>query len=139
MKKSVAFLFVTQLCTLNGMQDEANVRVPLPAASIVQRTIGRFIFKDFFTKTLVLDQLAEKNKSKQEIVEVLTSCANLYFKKTDQPAGRDFFSAQINKIAQALVEAQHNQATPIRPQHSCKLHANITTHEHLNPSPNSKL
>lgn len=136
MKKLFVCLLATQLCAINGIhKDDSNIRVVLPEAPVVKREIGRFIFEDFFTKTLVLDHLAKQKKSKDEIVEVLTSCANLYFKRTDQPAGRDFFVQRIDTIAQTLVALN----TPFKPQHTCKLHAQSATHENLNRSPNSKL
>lgn len=137
MKKLLVCLLAAQSGALQAMQQNAsNKPVTLPDAARVRQEIGRSIFEDFFTQTCVVNDLAGQKKSYDETLEILKTCASAYFKKKDQPAGRNYFYTQVDEIAQRLVSWQEH---PVKPQHACKLHAKLTTHEHLNPSPNSKL
>lgn len=137
MQKLLVCLLVAQSGALQAMQQKAsNHPVMLPNAARVRQEIGRSIFEDFFTQTCVVSDLAGQKKSYDETLEILKTCAAAYFKKKDQPVGRNYFYTQVDEIAQRLVSWQEH---PAKPQHTCKLHTNVTTHEHLNPSPNSKI
>lgn len=135
MKKLLICLLAAHLCTLHAMQqdleNDLDRRGTLPEKEVVIKSICRFSHLDFpeFVpahlpeKKAVADQLARQSKSQREVRNILSACSALYFKKRDQPTGRNHFERYINQIARELVTGKADTVhNPVIPYESHKWH-----------------